>query len=64
MYATHVFLDVTSDNHAWAIGRYAAIIRFLSEEELHERAAWRKVQKTGKPVLLDDKLLMPSGMSA
>lgn len=35
----------------------------LSEARLREEAAWKQVEETGKPVLLDDTLLMPSDMS-
>lgn len=34
-----------------------------SEEELHEEAAWKQVEETGKPVVLDQTLLLPEGMS-
>lgn len=35
-----------------------------TEQELRERAAWQQVQETSKPVLFEDKLLIPEGMSA
>ncbi len=34
-----------------------------SEEELREDSAWRQVAETGKPVVLDQTLLLPEGMS-
>ena len=37
--------------------------RELSEEEQHEAAGWEQVKQTGKPVLVDDKLLIPGEMS-
>lgn len=37
--------------------------RVKSEKELREDAAWKRVEETGKPVVLDDCLLLPNGMS-
>jgi hypothetical protein len=37
--------------------------RVLSEEEQRKQAAWREVEQTGKPVVYDDTLLIPEGMS-
>jgi hypothetical protein len=36
--------------------------RVKSESELREEAAWKQVEETGKPVLLDGRLLVPDGM--
>lgn len=33
-----------------------------SEQELREEAAWKQVEETGKPVVLDGNLLLPDGM--
>lgn len=37
--------------------------RELSEEEQREAEGWKQVKETGKPVLVDDKLLIPGEMS-
>lgn len=37
--------------------------RLKSEEELREEAAWKQVEETGKPVVFDQHLLIPEGMS-
>ncbi len=37
--------------------------RVLTEEELRQEAAWKQVEETGRPVLLDGTLLVPEGMS-
>jgi hypothetical protein len=37
--------------------------RELSEEEQREAAGWEQVKETGKPMLVDDKLLIPGEMS-
>lgn len=37
--------------------------RQKSEEELREEAAWNQVEETGKPVVFDQHLLIPEGMS-
>lgn len=34
-----------------------------SEEDLREEAAWKQVEETGKPMVLDQELLLPEGMS-
>jgi hypothetical protein len=40
------------------------IPRVKSDAELREEAAWKQVEEIGKPVILDDCLLVPNGMSA
>lgn len=37
--------------------------RAKSEEELRAAAAWKQVEETGKPVVLEDTLLLPDGMN-
>lgn len=37
--------------------------RLKSEKELREDEAWKQVEETGKPVVLDQTLLLPDGMS-
>jgi hypothetical protein len=37
--------------------------RVKSESELREETAWKQVEETGKPVVLEDCLLLPKGMS-
>ena len=39
-----------------------APVRVKSESELREEAAWKQVEETGKPVVLDGRLLVPDGM--
>jgi hypothetical protein len=39
-----------------------APVRVKSEAELREEAAWKRVEETGKPVVLDGRLLVPDGM--
>lgn len=41
----------------------AQATRVLTEEELRQEAAWKQVEETGRPVLLDGTLLVPEGMS-
>lgn len=41
-----------------------APVREKSEAELREEAAWKQVEETGKPVVLDGRLLVPDGMHA
>lgn len=36
--------------------------RPLSEREQRKQAAWQEVEQTGKPVVFEDTLLIPSGM--